>query len=213
MGYRVPENFNRPYLSANLVEFWRRWHITLSEWIRLRLMMKMVGRRSPTRQLYAATVIAMAACGLWHGAGWNFLVWGLWHGVGLVAVHAFGTLQRRVPRLFELSQSRPWTWAAVGMTFAYVTAGWIVFFLPIDQAEALVRRMMAYDPALPGALAVPAGIALLALVFAARELPGRVWSRCPRPLRGMAISAALASVVYLLLFGGLGTQEFVYSQF
>src|SRR5262249_25886326 len=84
LGYRVPENFDRPYLSRNLVEFWRRWHITLSEWIRLRLFMKMVGRRSPKEWLYAATVISMALCGLWHGAGWGFLLWGLWHGVGIV---------------------------------------------------------------------------------------------------------------------------------
>jgi alginate O-acetyltransferase complex protein AlgI len=65
LGYRVPENFNRPYMSRNLVDFWRRWHITLSEWIRIRLMMKIAGRRAGIVRLSAATVISMALCGLW----------------------------------------------------------------------------------------------------------------------------------------------------
>ena len=121
LGYPVPENFDRPYLSANLLEFWRRWHITLSEWIRTRLMMKMMGRRSPKAHVYAVIVFSMTLCGLWHGAGPNFIVWCLWHRVGIVAVHLFGersaqrassgeawlkSLHRHGPRYFCVRQRR-----------------------------------------------------------------------------------------------------------
>ena len=82
---RGSENVDRPCSSRNLSDFWRRWHITLSEWIRGRLMMKMAGRRPSLWRLHGATLASMALCGLWHGAGVGFLVWGLWHGLGLAS--------------------------------------------------------------------------------------------------------------------------------
>jgi hypothetical protein len=90
LGYRIPENFDHPYQSRNVTEFWRRWHITLSEWIRQRLFLKITGRRASTPLIYLAAVGSMLAVGLWHGVRPGFLLWGLWHGVGIAVVLAVG---------------------------------------------------------------------------------------------------------------------------
>src|SRR5262245_7938054 len=82
-GIRLCENFNWPYLAMNLSEFWRRWHISLSTWIRDYVYVALGGNRHGLVRKVANGLIAFALCGLWHGAGWNFIVWGLYHGAGL----------------------------------------------------------------------------------------------------------------------------------
>ena len=89
-GYEVPENFNWPYLARNISEFWRRWHMSLSSWLREYLympigkkLMPTVGKKSPFLLSAICQLITMGVCGLWHGAYWNFLIWGLYHGAGL----------------------------------------------------------------------------------------------------------------------------------
>lgn len=211
-GYKVPENFNRPYFSGSLTEFWRRWHITLSEWIRLRLTMKMVNRRSPMWHFSIATLASMVLCGLWHGAGLNFIAWGLWHGVGLVTVQGFAEAQRRLPRLARWCQSVAWTHASVGLTFAFVTAGWIVFFLPLDEGLALLARAGEYRPAAGTGMAAAAALGL-GTIYLLGTWPSRAWTRMPVFVRGVLVSMAGALVTYVLVFRASGSQEFVYSQF
>jgi D-alanyl-lipoteichoic acid acyltransferase DltB (MBOAT superfamily) len=210
MGYRVPENFDRPYLSRNLVEFWRRWHITLSEWIRLRLFMKLVGRRSPKAHLYAATVVSMALCGLWHGAGWGFLLWGVWHGVGIVGVQLFGDAQRQSESVRRFAG---WIGdaAATALTFAYVSLGWLVFFLPLDDAGLATQRAVVAlgQPAGWGALALLALAGTLAYILAHREVgAAERWAAVPGFARGVA---------YALLTWGMVVssqpEPFIYFRF
>jgi alginate O-acetyltransferase complex protein AlgI len=210
LGYRVSENFNRPYLSRNMSDFWRRWHITLSEWIRLRLFMKMVGRRSPTWKMNAATVVSMGLCGLWHGAGWNFLAWGLWHGFGLVGVQLFGAAQRRSDALRRVVNLPGATLASTVLTFVYVSAGWAVFFLPIETAAELFAR--AARTSLPLMLGVAAAVtvSIAAYDFLGNGRLLRLWQMAPAPVRG---------VVYALLLFGIvlgraePSENFIYFAF
>ena len=217
VGFRVPENFNRPYLSRNLVEFWNRWHITLSEWIRTRLFMKMVGRRSPKWWLHGATIVSMALCGLWHGAGLNFLAWGVWHGVGIVAVRLFGEAQRRNEALARLGSMPGAAVLSVVLMFSYVTLGWVVFFLPLDQSvQLLVRALGIFQ--LPLAQNAPLIVSLLALAGAGAvtfRLVDRepVWASWPSLVRGSAVCCTLAVLVYLLFFHQVGLHDFIYAQF
>jgi alginate O-acetyltransferase complex protein AlgI len=96
LGFRLPANFNSPYLSRDLPEFWRRWHISLSTWLRDYLFFVIVGPRARnTVALYLGLVVTMLLGGLWHGATWTFVFWGLLHGAGLVAVRAFDTIRAR----------------------------------------------------------------------------------------------------------------------
>ena len=210
MGWRVSENFDRPYLSRNLSDFWRRWHMTLSEWIRLRLFMKMVGRRSPTWQLNIATVVSMGLCGLWHGAGWNFLAWGLWHGVGLVCVQVFGEAQRRSEAVRRVVNLPGATLASIVVTFAYVSVGWLMFFLPLGTALDVLARAAHASPLALAAVAAAVTLLLAAYdVLASGWLAG-AWRATPAPVRG---------VVYALLLFGivLGSAEpaenFIYFAF
>ena len=88
LGFTLPENFNRPYTAASLREFWRRWHMTLSRWLRDYLYIPMGGSRGSRVATYRNVVVTMLLAGLWHGAGWTFIVWGLLHGVGQVIERA-----------------------------------------------------------------------------------------------------------------------------
>jgi D-alanyl-lipoteichoic acid acyltransferase DltB (MBOAT superfamily) len=84
LGLMLPVNFNLPYRSTSLREFWRRWHITLSRWLRDYIYIPLGGSREGTARYIAATLITMGLCGLWHGAGWTFILWGFGHGIGLI---------------------------------------------------------------------------------------------------------------------------------
>jgi alginate O-acetyltransferase complex protein AlgI len=151
MGIRLPENFNRPYLAVSVTDFWRRWHISLSTWIRDYVYIPLGGsRHGPVRKAFNA-LLAMVLCGLWHGAAWNFAVWGILHGVGLIVSGAkpyariAPALVRGRPRLAALLEHPA---AAQGrivmswiMTATYVLVGWLFFFYPLDQALHMTRLL------------------------------------------------------------------------
>jgi alginate O-acetyltransferase complex protein AlgI len=84
-GFKTPENFNRPYSAISITDFWRRWHITLSQWFRDYLYIPLGGNRYGPVRTYSNLVVVFTLCGLWHGASWNYVIWGLSHGVFMVA--------------------------------------------------------------------------------------------------------------------------------
>src|ERR1700732_384285 len=115
-GLLLPENFRRPFVSAALREFWRRWHISLSNFIRDYLYIPLGGSRHGMGRYVFATIVAMGICGLWHGAGWTFVAWGLWHGVGLVVCRGWQSLKRPLPGVLA--------WI---ITMGFVLVGWVLF--------------------------------------------------------------------------------------
>ena len=139
-GYRVPENFDWPYLATSLQDFWRRWHISLSSWIRDYLFIPLGGSRVGSGRAAVNLLGVMALCGLWHGAAWHFVVWGLWHGVGL----GLGQLARRVrPRPPSPSPVRRGVYAV--LTFHYVCFGWVLFAAPSLRAAGVAfARMLGF---------------------------------------------------------------------
>src|SRR5262249_9779724 len=96
-GLVLPENFRRPYLAADLRDFWRRSHITLSNFIRDYLYIPLGGSRHGEVRYVLATLGAMSICGLWHGAGWTYVAWGAWHGIGLIVCRYWQRLGRPMP--------------------------------------------------------------------------------------------------------------------
>ncbi len=124
LGVRLPNNFLRPYVARSIVDFWRRWHITLSHWLRDYLYIPLGGSRGGRVRDTRNIIVTMALGGLWHGASWTFVVWGLFHGVGVAIVHAMRrTVARAVPRPL-----------AVCATFHFVTVGWVFFRAPTVHA-------------------------------------------------------------------------------
>ena len=139
-GYRVPENFDWPYLATSLQDFWRRWHISLSSWIRDYLFIPLGGSRVSSGRAAVNLLGVMALCGLWHGAAWHFVVWGLWHGVGL----GLGQLTRRVrPRPSSPGPVQRAVYTA--LTFHYVCFGWVLFAAPSLRAAGVAfARMLGF---------------------------------------------------------------------
>jgi alginate O-acetyltransferase complex protein AlgI len=111
-GFNFPDNFLRPYESQNIKEFWRRWHVTLSFWIRDYLYVPLGGNKRYALNI----VIIFAACGLWHGAGWPFVIWGLYHGALVALYGATSRIWDAMPKL-----------AQIALTFSLVSLGWTLF--------------------------------------------------------------------------------------
>jgi alginate O-acetyltransferase complex protein AlgI len=132
-GVRLPRNFNWPYLALNLTEFWRRWHMSLSSWIRDYIYIPLGGSRHGRIWKVACGVTAFAVCGLWHGAAMNFVVWGLYHGVGLAVASNYRAALGRVGEVIAgwFAANRVAAWA---LTMLYVHIGWLFFFYPVADA-------------------------------------------------------------------------------
>ncbi len=129
LGVKLPANFERPYAAVSIVEFWRRWHITLSRWLRDYLYIPLGGNRRGYARQMANLLVTMGLGGLWHGASWTFVLWGLAHGAGIAFVH---TLHKLGPLRALARMPR---WVAVIVTFHFVTVLWILFRSP-DVATA-----------------------------------------------------------------------------
>ncbi len=131
MGIKFPQNFLMPYSSVNIAEFWRRWHVTMSNWFRdyvfLPLEFGTRGTRNANVRASRNIFITMLLCGLWHGASWNFVVWGGLHGVALAVYQVYASLQRRKVHRQTRSAFHPGTLVSRVLTLSVVMVGWIFF--------------------------------------------------------------------------------------
>ncbi len=121
IGVRLPTNFRQPYAAASIVEFWRRWHITLSTWLRDYLYIPLGGNRHGRARQLGALMLTMLLGGLWHGASWAFVLWGALHGAAIALVHAI----RWSPLVRTVRAVPAWLWLLV--TFHFVTWAWVPF--------------------------------------------------------------------------------------
>ncbi|MFB3845265.1 MAG: MBOAT family protein [Candidatus Cloacimonadaceae bacterium] len=124
-GLKIMENFNKPYLAPNISQFWRRWHISLSDWIRDYLFFPLSqGKTNQFWLIFCVPVISMGLCGLWHGAAWHYVIWGIWHGVGISILQCWNLFKRAHKKKIAFV-SKPWfKYCSTALTFVYVTAGW-----------------------------------------------------------------------------------------
>jgi alginate O-acetyltransferase complex protein AlgI len=137
LGFRIPENFDRPYWAENISQFWRRWHMSLSSWIRDYIFIPLGGSRRGRVFTAINLFIAMALAGLWHGAAWTFVLWGLWHGVGLAAHRAWSVAA--VPRVPVLNRGAVQVRAvSIVATFLFVCFGWVLFAATSTANAAVV---------------------------------------------------------------------------
>ena len=134
-GYQLPDNFNFPYISQSITEFWRRWHISLSSFLREYLYVPLGGNRRGNLRTYLNLMTVMFLGGLWHGAAWSYAVWGSFHGVALA-------VERLAKPYLPVASSR---WAQAGatvLTFSFVSLAWLLFKLPhFDQAVSYVQHI------------------------------------------------------------------------
>ncbi|MEO8017809.1 MAG: MBOAT family protein [Pseudomonadota bacterium] len=211
MGFHFMVNFRQPYLAQSLQDFWRRWHISLSSWLRDYLYISLGGNRKGTVRTYLNLLWTMLLGGLWHGANWTFVVWGFIHGAGL-AVERFFVGGRNI------SDSRTFTgrWVRRIVIFHLVCVSWI-FFRATSVSEALEQfgglTTWTWGPYLPSAaqfLAVYAGAMLLLDYFLERS-KGEYLAAGRSPLARSAVAIGFA--VLIALFGASESNAFIYFQF
>jgi len=187
LGYGVPENFRSPYQAANPAEFWHRWHISLSSWLRAYLFIPLGGSRVPAPRLYLNLMITMSLGGLWHGASWHFLVWGAYQGALLCAHRLWQQAagSRTGATLLHRHATRSPTWSLLAslltrpLTLLGVCVGWALFrAATVADAIALLRSMLALSrPAMAG-LTFTHDLTPVLLLFGAALIvvAGWVWS-------------------------------------
>jgi len=204
MGFVFPQNFRSPYRATGFRDFWRRWHMTLSRFLRDFLYIPLGGNRKGRVRTYVNLMATMVLGGLWHGASWNFVLWGAFHGGGLSAEHAMGG-RLRLPG-----------WLRWFVTFNLVTFAWILF-----RAQDLavfwdyVSRLVV-----PGAftlITVPAAVAVV-LVIGMQLLPERPLERLQARIEDFNPALLGAALAVLILFVGAtvpsqGVPPFIYFRF
>ena len=157
LGFRISENFDNPYTSGSITEFWRRWHITLGKWMKHYLYIPLGGNKVDSKiKLYINLWIVFIASGFWHGAAWTFIFWGIYHGFFLV-----------VERIFLLKfYSRIGKLPSVILTFFFVAVGWVFFRSDtISGAFAFVTKLFGTDWSLPALLIDQKYLIILVLAF------------------------------------------------
>jgi alginate O-acetyltransferase complex protein AlgI len=216
LGYKLAPNFNMPYLSVNISEFWRRWHMSLSGWLRDYLFIPLGGSRGGRWKTYRNLMLTMILGGLWHGASWTFVLWGAAHG-GLLVVHrGFREWCDGRPRLTDLLRTVPGTVLRTALTLLAVCFTWVFFRAgSLHGAVTMLGRMVvpATGLRLPmneSGLWPTVAVVALAHCVGAIGLP-RSWCRwTPAPVQGFAFAAAVSLA---LLLAPQANKAFIYFQF
>ncbi|KAF7598356.1 MAG: membrane-bound O-acyltransferase family protein [Candidatus Dactylopiibacterium carminicum] len=214
LGYRFPLNFNAPYTAASPQEFWHRWHISLSSWLRDYLYIPLGGSRKGSWRTRINLMVTMLLGGLWHGAAWNFVLWGGWHGLLLVLHRQWeGFWRGRTDGGWRAS--RWWPWVARLLLFHAVCLGWVLFRADsMDSVQAVLTQLFVgdwgWDLPLGAVLCVLLGIGL-------QYLPERWhlrWQLAAMRLQPLAHGAAFAALLVLIeVLGPSDPAPFIYFQF
>ncbi|HVS81305.1 MAG TPA: MBOAT family protein [Pyrinomonadaceae bacterium] len=213
LGFKLPANFNSPYRAMNLRDFWRRWHITLSNWLFDYVFVSLNRIRKRRINLYRNLILTFLIGGLWHGAAWTFVVWGALHGLGLSAHHAWEALRKR--RRWKPLHSRWSRTLSTVATFHFVCLTWVVFRAEsLSHTIEILKRLGAMQFA-AGNLALPV-LSILVAGYVAHWVPGnafesirRAWSWLPSPAQAVLIISVALGLYYV---AGAEAQ-FIYGNF
>ncbi len=215
LGYKLTINFRAPYLSKNIAEFWRRWHISLSNWLRDYIFIPLGGSRGSRWLTARNLLITMLLGGLWHGANWSFFIWGGLHGLLLIIHRFFRDFAERRPRLNAALYSSLGTLVRVGLTFFAVSLCWVFFQPSLAKAIAILQHLFAPVPD----LVVPISrfrfvlfILLLGIghLLTIRSLWKRIYFRTPAPVLGAGYAVLF---VASLVLSPDSSKTFIYFQF
>jgi D-alanyl-lipoteichoic acid acyltransferase DltB (MBOAT superfamily) len=209
LGIKLPANFNRPYAAENIADFWRRWHITLSNWLRDYLYFSLPGKRSKVLP-YFSLFITMVIGGLWHGANWNFVLWGALHGAGLALVRLWQAWRGNA------KAAGFWRYLNIFLTFHFVAFAWIFFRAPdFLTASAILGRIGSHTITFAN---VSAGLWLvLAIGFLFHYVPKKwyefslnVYVKAPFYAQAAALMALVIGLQYV---AQTGAAPFIYTKF
>jgi len=218
MGFHIPANFRTPYKSDSITDFWRRWHISLSSWLRDYLYISLGGNRCARWRMYFNQFVTMLLGGLWHGASWNFVIWGSVHGVALCAHKGWQKFLGHDKKYHPGGLRR---FFAILLTFHLVCFSWLFFAGSSFEASStmLAQIFTNFQPQLITQFVAgyPEVTALMALGFVLHFLPTR-WNEKTEELMGRAPSILLAlllalMIVWMVQVKGSDVQPFIYFKF
>lgn len=215
MGFKLAQNFNFPYKSQNLTEFWRRWHISLSSWLRDYVYIPLGGSRKGRARTYINSFVTMLVGGLWHGAAWKFVFWGAMHGAGLAVHKASRPFVSQLPDTWPF---RALSWLA---TMSFVAALWVFFRADTWQDSVAVLSSVFTDFSLAHALPFAASrilwLILMCVIIVAHALPTAFWNgaaawfvRTPWVVKLLIFIIVVQLVIELR---SESVQPFIYFQF
>jgi alginate O-acetyltransferase complex protein AlgI len=214
LGFKLPDNFNCPYRSESLVEFWRRWHISFSTWLRDYIFFALPSARRAKWRLYWNTFITFALGGIWHGASWNFLIWGMMHGAGLAVNHASDAIWPRrgkqKPRHLVLRIG------AVLLTFHFVCITWI--FFRCDSTQQALDILSAIAQGTTELVNIPWPVwVMIATAMLAQWLPDKWYQRAEMGFAKWPATAQAAALSLVAMFiawtSHTAVTQFIYFKF
>jgi alginate O-acetyltransferase complex protein AlgI len=213
LGFDLMLNFRLPYFSKSPSDFWRRWHISLSSWIRDYVYIPLGGNSGSKKRILANLMIAMSLAGLWHGAAWNFVIWGIYHGV-LLSTYSILSSTRFFPRTKFLESRIGWV-VQVSVTFTLITFGWMIF-----RAESITQLGTWISAFAQISADVPDSFTLKRFIFIFPVLAMQLLQlRTKNLLAVVSLSAGIQTVIYsalvlgILVFGVMDGESFIYFQF
>ena len=206
MGFKLPENFNAPYVAATFSDFWRRWHITLSTWLRDYLYFPLGGSRTNKKSgVYRNLLITMSLCGLWHGAAWPFALWGVMHGCILC-----------LERFLGLNNKRSASWLHAFIMFQLFTLSWLPFrATTFAELSTLVSKLLSFEAVtnitigMVVVLLIVSG-AWLAQFYSVKHSYDQFLVKLPLGVKGFAYGIMWAVIV---VFNSAEIQPFIYFKF
>ena len=214
LGYDVPENFRHPYLARNIQEFWQRWHISLSTWLRDYLYIPLGGNRRGIGTTYRNLMVTMILGGLWHGASWTFVAWGVYHGFMLCAVRLLR--KATAGNKDAPARGRPIRPVQIAITFIITCFGWALFRAETFPDAATICLSMCGvggnhhgDPVRLSVLWIMAVVAVTHVLAALREQGRLDWTKSLL-VRAMVVTGC---VLGILTFSRPGPNAFIYFQF
>ncbi len=209
LGIKLPQNFNRPYAAENVADFWRRWHITLSNWLRDYLYFSLPGKRVKWLS-YFNLFLTMVIGGLWHGAGWTFVIWGALHGLGLVVVRLWQT------KTGTAKATGVWRYVSIFATFQFVCFAWIFFRASsFENAMLILSRIgslsiSAANLSPPLALILTIGILAHYIPKTWYDFSLRLFVRAPFYAQAAALAMLVIGLQYV---AQTGATPFIYNKF
>jgi alginate O-acetyltransferase complex protein AlgI len=216
LGYRLAVNFRMPFASVNMTEVWRRWHISLSTWIRDYVYIPLGGNRGSAARTAFNLLFAMTLCGLWHGASWTFVAWGAVNGMYLLIHRAFRSTTTGMTTLHAALATPPGTAFRIALTFTAFTLAFVLFRAPTFDMAAIVFERMFVPSAGAGA-PVPtlpfwtlASVMLIAHLVASWPQFPAAWERLSPAVRGLTMGGFLFATFIL---APEATVQFIYFQF
>lgn len=214
LGFRLMDNFKRPYFSVSITDFWRRWHISLSLWLKDYIYISLGGNRVSKVRNYANILLTFLVSGIWHGANWTFILWGILHGIAQVIEKMVGIKKREDKGIVKAIH--------IVCTFIIINFAWILFRSPDVSTSFYIFKEIFMHPGVPFIDKQTIAFGSISfLILLLKDVKDEYYPQSKRmnlctlhsPIRPIRFAVFICLIAYILNFGCLNNSSFIYFQF